>query len=190
VNAASSIRFPASFVGKERIVELKGEGYFEIAPDRQRPFQVLVNGTKVEVLGTHFNINAYTDEPSLMTTLLEGKIKLNSGGAISLLNPGQQAMISEPGKIQVVNNADIEEAVAWKNGKFIFNGNTIQSIMRQLSRWYDIKVEYANNLPTDEYVGAIHRTENISAILHILEKTKTIDFKITGKQVTVIPYKN
>lgn len=190
LNAASRLRFPASFVGKERAVELSGEGYFEIAPDRKRPFRVMVNDTKVEVLGTHFNINAYTDEPSMTTTLLEGKIKLNSGSSVHLLKPGQQALVLSPGNIQVVDNADLEEAIAWKNGKFIFNGNSIQSIMRQLSRWYDVKVEYSNNLPNDEYVGAIQRSDNISAMLHILEKTKTIDFKITGKQVTVLPYKN
>lgn len=190
LNAASSLRFPASFVGNERLVELSGEGYFEIAPDRKRPFRVVVNDIRVEVLGTHFNVNSYPDEPAMTTTLLEGKIKLNSGGSVNVLKPGQQAMIQSPGKIHVVNNADLEEALAWKNGKFIFNGNSIQSIMRQLSRWYDIKVEYSNNLPNDEYVGAIQRSENISAMLHILRKTKTIDFKITGKQVTVLPYKN
>jgi transmembrane sensor len=190
LNAASSLRFPASFAGTQRSVELSGEGYFEIAPDRKKPFQVLVNGNKVEVLGTHFNINAYNDEPSMTTTLLEGKIKLNSQGSISIMKPGEQAKIELHGKIQLIENADVEEAIAWKNGKFIFNSNNIQSIMRQLSRWYDIEVEYSNNLPNEEYKGALPRSENISKVLHFLRKTQTIDFKISGKRITVIPYKN
>jgi ferric-dicitrate binding protein FerR (iron transport regulator) len=188
LNAASSLRYPTSFSNNERTVELTGEGYFDIAHNASQPFTVIVQGTKVEVLGTQFNINAYADEPVLTTTLIEGKVKLNNKGTLSLLKPGQQALISGPGQTKVSSQADIEEAIAWKNGKFIFNGNRITAIMRQLARWYDIQVEYNNSLPDDEFVGAIRRSENISAILRILSKTKTVRFAIDGKKVTVLPY--
>jgi ferric-dicitrate binding protein FerR (iron transport regulator) len=192
LNAASSLRYPTSFAGKERIVELQGEGYFEIAHDATKPFRVQVNGTTVEVLGTHFNINAYNDEPQLKTTLLEGKVKIENGGVARFLKPGQQAVVEGEGKLALVNDADVEEAVAWKNGKFIFNGNDIHSVMRQLSRWYTITVQYNGQISDDEFVGIIPipRSENISAILSLLQKTRTVSFQVNGRNVTVNPYKN
>jgi ferric-dicitrate binding protein FerR (iron transport regulator) len=192
LNAASSLRYPTSFAGKERIVELQGEGYFEIAHDATKPFRVQVNGTTVEVLGTHFNINAYNDEPQLKTTLLEGKVKIENGGVVRFLKPGQQAVVEGEGKLARVIDADVEEAVAWKNGKFIFNGNDIHSVMRQLSRWYTITVQYNGQISDDEFVGIIPipRSENISAILSLLQKTRTVSFQVNGRNVTVSPYKN
>jgi ferric-dicitrate binding protein FerR (iron transport regulator) len=192
LNAASSLRYPTSFTGKERTVELQGEGYFEIAHDATKPFRVQVNGTTVEVLGTHFNINAYNDEPQLKTTLLEGKVKIENGGVVRFLKPGQQAVVEGEGKLALVNDADVEEAVAWKNGKFIFNGNDIHSVMRQLSRWYTITVQYNGQISDDEFVGIIPipRSENISAILSLLQKTRTVSFQVNGRNVTVNPYKN
>jgi transmembrane sensor len=190
LNAASSLRYPANFAGKERTVELKGEGYFEIVHDATKPFRVEVNGTTVEVLGTHFNINAYSDEPQLTTTLLEGKVKIENRGSVRFLKPGQQGTVEGPGKIKVVNDADLEESIAWKNGKFIFNGNNIYSVMRQLSRWYDIHAQYEDKLRNEEFVGvvSIPRSENISAILNVLQKMQVFRFKVNGRTVTVSPY--
>lgn len=192
LNAASSLRYPASFAGKERIVELKGEGFFEVAHDASKPFKVQVNGTTVEVLGTKFNINGYSDEPSLKATLLEGKVKIENGSVARFLKPGQQAVVENSGKVGIVNNADIEEAIAWKNGKFIFNGNDIHSVMRQISRWYAITVQYNGQIPDDEFIGVIPipRSENISTVLDLLKKTGAVNFKVNGRNVIVSPYKN
>jgi len=192
LNAASSLRFPASFVGDNRTVELQGEAYFEIAHDPSKPFKVLANGTAVEVLGTHFNVNAYTDEPQLKTTLLEGKVKIENQGTVRFLTPGQQAAVEGPSKINIINDADLEGAVAWKEGKFVFKYDNIYSVMRQLSRWYDIHVQYGNNLSDDPFIGVIRipRNESISVILNLLQKTKTVGFQLNGRTVTVTPYQN
>lgn len=192
LNAASSLRFPASFVGDNRTVELQGEAYFEIAHDASKPFKVLANGTAVEVLGTRFNVNAYTDEPQLKTTLLEGKVKIENQGTVRFLRPGQQAAVDGPSKINIINGADLEGATAWKEGKFVFKYDNIYSVMRQLSRWYDIHVQYGNNLSDDPFIGVIRipRNENISVILNLLQKTKTVGFQINGRTVTVTPYQN
>ncbi len=195
LNAASSLRFPTSFAAKEREVELTGEGYFEVAHDATKPFKVSVNGIEVRVFGTHFNINAYNDEATIKTTLLEGSVKVGKGSASKVIRPGEQAQIENDGNalnpkimVQVV---DVDAAVAWKNGRFIFHGNDIQSVMRQLARWYDIDVNYQGNVTDEEFVGVINRSryENISEILDMLEKTLTVSFAISGRNVTVMPFK-
>jgi ferric-dicitrate binding protein FerR (iron transport regulator) len=195
LNAASSLRFPTSFTGQEREVELTGEGYFEVAHDATKPFKVSVNGIEVRVFGTHFNINAYNDEATIKTTLLEGSVKVGKGSASKVIRPGEQAQIENDGNALnpkiMVQAVDVDAAVAWKNGRFIFHGNDIQSVMRQLARWYDIDVNYQGNVTDEEFVGVINRSryENISEILDMLEKTRTVSFAISGRNVTVMPFK-
>lgn len=186
LNATSSIRFPTSFAGKERDVEITGEAYFEVAHNAEMPFHVKVNGMDVAVLGTHFNINAYDDEEVMKTTLLEGSIKVSQGNKSALIAPGEQAQIAEKtDKIEIKRNVDLDEIVAWKNGKFLFQNADIYSIMRQLERWYNITVSYEGNITNEEFVGVISRNVNISQILSMLERTGAVKFEIEGKKIIV-----
>ncbi len=185
LNAASSLRFPASFTGEERKVELTGEAYFEVAKNAKMPFRVTVAGMEVEVLGTQFNINSYHDEAAIKTTLIEGSVNIKKGDSRQLLAPGQQVKVDKTGLMKLIRNVDTEEEIAWKNGKFIFSGNDIQSVMRQLEKWYDIDVEYKGDVTKEEFVGMISRSSNISQILQMLERTRTVNFEINGRKVVV-----
>ena len=148
LNSGSSLQFPVSFNKRERGVQLSGEAYFEVAKDKKRPFKVNVNGTsEVEVLGTHFNISAYQDEPKVSTTLLEGSVKVHRGNVNQIISPGQQAQICQAKQgITVNNSVDIEEITAWKNGYFIFNDESLESIMKKVSRWYNVEVVYEDEM--------------------------------------------
>jgi transmembrane sensor len=185
LNAASSLKFPIAFTGNERNVELTGEAYFEVAKNAAKPFFVKTSTQTVEVLGTHFNINSYTDEQATKTTLLEGSVKVigNYGKLMVKLTPGEQA-VNNTGGINVVHNADIDEAVAWKNGKFLFTNTNLQTIMRQLSRWYDVDVEYRGTVNEKHYNGRISRNVPVSQIFQIL-KTSGINFTINGRKIIV-----
>lgn len=185
LNAESSVRFRPAFTGNERRVEMTGEAYFEVKHNDKMPFVVVANGTEVHDLGTEFNINAYTNESLINTTLIEGSAKVVKGANASLLKPGQQAQVNGEGHIKLVKEADVEAATAWKNGQFMFQGNNIQSVMRQLERWYDIEVSYSSNVSKEEFVGAISRFQNISDVLMMLEKTRTVSFEINGRKVIV-----
>lgn len=189
LNAASSLAFPTFFSGKERNVELTGEAYFEVAKNKSKPFKVLSQNQTVEVLGTHFNINAYPDEDVINTTLLEGSVRVSKRSADGkkesgerLLKPGQQAKLGAD--IQV-SNADVQAAVAWKNGYFVFAHEPIQSIMRQLSRWYDVDVVYQGKTTTENFTGTISRFENISEVLDMLQLTGAVHFKIESQMVNM-----
>lgn len=184
LNAASSLKFPTVFAGNQRNVELTGEAYFEVKKNTASPFVVKVNSMQVRVLGTHFNIMAYNDEPAIKTTLLQGAVKLNVDGQSNLLKPGQQGVVKE-GAIRVID-ADTDQAIAWKNGFFEFKRASIQDIMKQLSRWYDTEVVYEGKIPDDEFVGKIERNVKLSQVLHILE-LNNVHFKIENKKITVIP---
>jgi hypothetical protein len=184
LNSASSIKYPVQFIGNERKVELTGEAYFEVAHDAKKPFRVESNGQTVEVLGTHFNVNAYGDEGEVKTTLLEGSVKVSSQSVNSIIKPGEQAQFDN-GKISV-KNVDVDEVVAWKNGFFYFEDNNIQEVMRQLSRWYDVDIKYEGKLPVREFSGEISRNVNASQILDILS-FKKIHYKIEGKTIIVMP---
>src|SRR6185312_909605 len=186
LNAASSLRFPANFVGKERKVELLGEAYFEVAKNAAMPFKVKVNGMEVEVLGTHFNINSYENESTIRTTLLEGSIKINKNNSSSLLKPGQQAQMNKAGEIKIINDADVEEAIAWKEGKFQFDRADIHDIMRQLARWYDVDVEYKGTV-SSHFGGTISRDVNLSQVLNMLHLTGEVKFQIEDRKVVVMP---
>jgi len=185
LNAASSLKFPTAFPGNERNVELTGEAYFEVAKNANKPFHVKVNAMQVAVLGTHFNVNAYSDEDAVKTTLLEGSVKLTQGNVSSMLRPGEQGVVNKAGNIKVVT-ADLEQAIAWKNGYFEFNRSNIADIMKQLSRWYDTKVTYEGSIPDDEFVGKIARSVKLSQVLHILELSH-VHFKIEDKKIIVTP---
>lgn len=185
LNATSSISFPTAFTGKERRVTTTGEVYFEVAK-KHLPFIVATAGQEVEVLGTHFNINAYPDEDQIKTTLLEGSVKIGAAAdhKARLLKPGQQAVLMPSGEFVAIQEADTEMAVAWKNGFFKFDKQDIQSVMRQISRWYDIEVVYKGNIPNDEYVGKIKRSANVSGVLNILRLSK-LNFKVEEKRIIV-----
>jgi len=183
LNAASSLKFPTEFNGNNRTVELTGEAYFEVAKDKHKPFNVKTANQTVQVLGTHFNVNSYTDEAVVKTTLLEGSVKVYSATASVLINPGQQALLSN-NQLLVNKDPDVNEVIAWKNGMFQFNEADIQTIMRQIARWYDIDVEFKGKIPDYTYHGKISRNSNVSQVLKILELSG-IDFTIEGRKIIV-----
>ena len=181
LNAASTLRFPTSFVSlKERKIELSGEAYFEVIKDAKHPFRVLTAKQEVQVLGTHFNISSYVDEPTVKTTLFEGSVKVNNlqktGAANVILKPGQQSIISE-GEIRIAK-ADMDEVLAWKNGVFVFNDEPLESIMKKVSRWYDVDVEYQGVDKNKLFGGSVSRFDNVSKVLRQLELTGGVHFKV------------
>lgn len=183
LNSLSSLRFPTIFSGKNREVDLTGEAYFEIAPNKNKPFHVRVNGTEINVLGTHFDVMAYSNEKEQKITLLEGSVKVSAGSQYSTLNPGQQARIG--GTLQVVNEPDPDQTIAWVGGKFKFHAENIESIMRQLERWYNIEAVFEGR-PAIELSGSISKTKNLSEVLHLL-KLSGVNCSIEGRRVIVRP---
>jgi len=187
LNAASSLKFPTAFAGDERRVELTGEGYFEVLHNDKKPFLVDTRNGIIQVLGTHFNINAYDNEMTVNTTLLEGSIKVFNESAFVILKPGQQSVINKRGEIRINKGIDVDEVVAWKNGKFQFGeAMSIEMIMRQLARWYDIEVEYKTK-ETGHIGGSISRNVNVSKVLEMMEMTGAAKFQVNGRNVTVLP---
>ncbi|GAA0886525.1 hypothetical protein GCM10009120_51240 [Sphingobacterium siyangense subsp. cladoniae] len=194
LNAASTLKFPSSFSGLvNRRVELAGEGYFEVAPDKKHPFIVKTGEQTIEVLGTHFNINSYDDEPVIKTTLLEGSVKVatyvkgNSAQALggsTILKPGQQAQLGNDGKLHTTE-VNTKEVVAWKDGKFVFKDETLGSIMRKISRWYNVDIIYQGISPEETFWGSISKFENVSKVLEKLELTGGVHFKIEGRKIYV-----
>jgi transmembrane sensor len=182
LNSESSLHFPTVFSGSERKVDLVGEGYFEIEANRQMPFIVQAARTRVEVLGTHFNLMAYVDEGNAKTTLLEGSVKVSNGESFRKLVPGQQALIGE--KIHV-ENVDVDEAVAWKNGYFQFEGESLVGIMNQLRRWYGIELADERLLPNKHFTAVISRNSSLSQVLKMLEMSGDLKFKIEGNTVSI-----
>jgi transmembrane sensor len=182
LNAGSSLKYPAAFTGPVRSVELKGEGYFEVAPGAARPFSVISGGQRIEVLGTHFNINAYDNEPTVKTTLLQGSVKVVKGDKGALLQPGQQSIWSTAGGLTIRKDIDTAEVMAWKNGMFQFDAADIGTVMRQIGRWYDVNVVFEGKLPDDHFRGKIPRDVNASQVLQILALSG-VDFRIEGKTI-------
>ena len=185
LNAASSLSFPTEFTGAERNVKLTGEAYFEVAKNKSKPFKISVNNMKVEVLGTHFNIMAYDDEANIKTTLMEGAVKIADGASQTLLKPGQQAVLNKINNHINVNYVNTGDAIAWKNGHFVFNHEDIQEVMRKVSRWYDVDIEYGSEIPDDHFEGSINRSVNVSKVIDMLELTGQVHFKIQGRRITV-----
>ncbi len=185
LNAASSLKFPTSFSKlKERRVEISGEGYFEIAKDKAHPFIVKNEKQEVEVLGTHFNVNAYKDEPSIKTTLLEGSVKITTDQNTKVLKPGEQAVNSN--EKLAIGEVDVDKAVAWKNAKFVFDDENIESVMRKLSRWYNVEVVYQDNVANRTFTGSISRYDKISKILDKITYIEAVHFKVEGRRITVM----
>lgn len=186
LNAASSLRFPVTFSNKERLVELKGEAYFEVKKG-ERPFRVsLQNGSQIEVKGTAFNVNAYHDEDMLKATLIEGKIYFMNLGKTQALVPGQQIRVRyEQPEMQVVEDVDVEKEIAWKNDLFIFKGMDVKSIMREISRWYDIDVMYRGKINPETFSGIVGRKSNLSQVLKIMEEGG-VRFEIEGRTIIVL----
>ncbi|WP_442591273.1 FecR family protein [Pedobacter sp. AW31-3R] len=185
LNAASSLTYPVSFRNSaQRVVQLSGEAYFEISKDRRHPFIVKSRGQEVEVLGTHFNVNAYHDEPGILTTLLEGSVRLKpEQGAGKVLKPGQQAELTE-GALKILP-ADTRAVTAWKDGYFRFRNESLPSVMRKISRWYNVEVVFEKGLPDDTYSGAVTRYGHISQVLEIMEGSNNIHFKIKERRIIV-----
>lgn len=188
LNAASKIKFPSKFTGAVREIEVSGEAYLEVVQNVKQSFVVKANGTEVQVLGTSFNINAYADESSIKTTLVEGSVKVKIGEKESLLKPGQQASVGhEDRSISLTSNtADIDQALAWRNGFFNFNNADIKGMMRQLERWYDIEVRYEGKVPERVFEGKMQRNIPLSSALKILELNK-INFRVEGRKIIVMP---
>jgi transmembrane sensor len=188
MNAASTLKYPASFSSlKERRVELQGEAYFQVAKDKQHPFIVKTAQQEVKVLGTHFNINSYANEPETKTTLLEGSVNVaNLNGKNSkILTPGQQATVK--GDDMKVGDADVDQAMSWKNGDFVFVGEDLKAVMRQVARWYDVEIEYQGNINSSGVVSTISRTKKLSQVLKALQINQGIHFKVEGRRVLVMP---
>jgi ferric-dicitrate binding protein FerR (iron transport regulator) len=192
LNAASSIRFPTVFAGKDRTVEVSGEAYFEVAKDLSLPFIVKTVRTasqdplEIQVLGTSFNITAYSDENEVSTTLVEGSVKVISGSAARLITPGQQLVAKPDGRLELNPGVDVQKVIAWKDGNFLFRGDELTTIMKQLSRWYDIEVHFDGTV-SDHYTGKISRQVNISQVLKMLQAAGGVSFSVQNKEVRVLP---
>jgi transmembrane sensor len=194
LNAGSSITYPVAFVGNERKVEMNGEAYFEVAHNKTKPFYVSKGAMQVQVLGTHFNVNAYDDDKETKVTLLQGSVKVGNGQSAKdnktavVLKPGQQAVLSRAhSPLTIHHSPDLDQVMAWKNGLFEFNETDIQTVMKQLERWYDVQVVFDGAF-TQHFNGTIKRQVNVSKVLNMLEKTGGLRFSIEGKKVIVKKY--
>ncbi|MGN6266652.1 MAG: FecR family protein [Ginsengibacter sp.] len=194
LNAGSTLKYPTAFAGNERKVEVTGEAYFEVAHisssheggrEEAMPFIVTKGETSVRVLGTHFNVSAYDDEKSLDVTLLEGSVKVSNGNQNVLISPGEQADIHDS-RLTIQNNVDVEEVMAWKNGLFSYKGADVETIMRQVSRWYNVDVVFEEPV-TEKFYAQVSRNTNVSKLLKMLEATRAVHFSINGKTITVRP---
>lgn len=185
LNNESSIKFPVRFSKNERRVEITGEVYFEVASNKNKPFKVVSEKQVVEVLGTKFNINTYKDEPAVKTTLLEGSVKVSLENVAKILRPGEQASIS--GQKLNIYEVDTEQVVAWYRGDFAFNDVELKTIMRQISRWYDVEVVYQGNVGDIKFGGSISKNKGIKEVLKVLSMTQGVNFKLEGRRVLVMP---
>jgi ferric-dicitrate binding protein FerR (iron transport regulator) len=164
------LRYPVAFVGHQRLVEITGEAYFEVAKDERKKFIVESNGVITEVLGTHFNVNTYENDRNVKITLLEGAVKVRKGLITDILKPGQQAEVTA--EIKVTSNVDMDAVMSWKNGFFHFANTSIPELMKQIARWYDIEIVYKSGLPQRQFGGEISREASLSEVLKILNKSK------------------
>lgn len=187
LNAASSLTFPTAFNGNSRVVELRGQGYFEIAPDAKRPFKVKVKDMEVQVLGTSFDIMAYTEEAAVSTTLVQGGVKVVKGNNTQLLQPGQQAVIAAGSQHITVQDANVNQVTAWKNDRFIFNDTDLETILREVARWYDVQIVYTKKPGNEKYNGGLSRHLPLSVVLQLLEDNGNNHFKTDGQKIIVSP---
>ncbi len=191
LNAASNIKYPTAFTGNERKIEMNGEAYFEIAHNEKQPFKIKINANgEVQVLGTNLNINAYKDGDAIKTTLLKGSVKFVSSKTV-LLKPGEQAVAprhtsNSSSDVFVRSNVDMSEVMAWKNGYFQFKNADLRTVLRELSRWYDLEVVYEGNIPPLRFEGELPRTAMASQVLQVLKKNM-VNFRIEDKKLIVFP---
>jgi ferric-dicitrate binding protein FerR (iron transport regulator) len=205
LNAASSLRYPTVFVGNERRVEVSGEVYFEVTHDKTKPFIVSVppsfggagggqtggaKGAEIEVLGTQFNVNAYSNETAVRTTLVEGSLKVvnlpaNGHTASAVLTPGKQAVITTDSRLKVAD-ADVDKAIAWKRGIFNFEDASLEEVMRQIERWYDIQVVYEKNVPDIKFGGKMSNDVSLQGLLKSLQESD-VHFRLEGRKLIVLP---
>jgi transmembrane sensor len=186
LNAASSLTYPTAFTGGDRAVQLKGEAYFEVADNKNKPFKVMVASMQVNVLGTHFNVMAYEDESAIRTTLLEGAVTVTNGEGSHLLKPGQEGRFDRSSDAFRLLDVNAQEAVAWKNGVFQFGGASIETVMREIVRWYDVDVEYQGRT-NEHFRGTISRSVNASEVFKMLELTGAVHFTIDKKKIIIKP---
>jgi ferric-dicitrate binding protein FerR (iron transport regulator) len=188
LNDSSSIRFPAVFQEDSRTVQITGEVYFEVAKDVSRPFRVQQDGITIEVLGTNFNVNAYRDENTVKVTLLEGSVKVLDPGIrlARIIRPGEQLQIDHKGTARVVEGVNPNQVIAWKNNLFWFEDDDIQTIMRQVSRWYDVNVEIQGDI-SQHFTGSIPRDIMVSGVFEVLRRTGNIRFRIQDDTIFVSP---
>ena len=184
LDAASSITFPTAFTGKQRKVQLTGQGYFEVSHNPAMPFIVKTSKSEVQVLGTHFNVSAYEDDQETKTTLLEGSVKIKGKTATGILKPGEQAVLTGNDRLSIIKDVDTETEVAWKDGLFVFKNASIEQVMTKASRWYDINIKYEGNVPKRKLNGRMSRAADISELLGILQ-FGGIKYRVEGKNVTV-----
>lgn len=187
LNSASTLRYPLAFTGKERVVELDGQGYFEVARNAEQPFKVRVQSMEVQVLGTHFDVMAYKDENTVNTTLLEGAVQVTEGAATKLLKPGQQAVLDTRSREMLVQPANVNKVIAWKNGLFVFNNMTLPAILREVARWYDVEIVYQATPSAEQYGGGLSRSLHLSNVLALLEAGGSNHFRIEGRKIIVLP---
>jgi ferric-dicitrate binding protein FerR (iron transport regulator) len=186
LNAASSIIFPTAFRGNNRTVKITGEVYFEVVHNAAKPFRVTTKDMTVEDIGTHFNINAYNDESSTRTTLIEGSVKVSNITGSATLMPGQQAVVAQNNNTIIVKQSDTDGAIAWKNGLFHFDRADIQTVMREFARWYNVDVQYKGDIPVRAISGNINRNSKASVALQILN-ILNVHFQIQGKKIIIQP---
>ena len=187
LNAASSLRYPTAFTAGTRIVQLTGEAYFEVAAQSKQSFIVQVGNCRVEVLGTHFNINAYDEKTSIRTTLAEGSVSVTEGDQHILLKPGEQAKTDEETQTFQRMEVNLDQVMAWKNGLFYFDDTNIQDIMQEIARWYNVSVEYkTKNLANKKFSGIMSRYSDVNALLKRMELTKTVHFEVTDRTIIVM----
>lgn len=186
LNAASSISYPTAFQADKRDVKITGEVYFEVTQDPRKPFVVRTErNMQIEVLGTHFNVNAYSNEPSIKATLLEGAVRVTSDKEVQILKPLEQAQLTDDGNLHLFTNVDVGSVVAWKNGVFEFNGTDIKTVMREIGRWYNVDIAYEGNTPTDLFSAIINRQNSIDQVLTMLQNTLRVHFSIKNRTVYV-----
>lgn len=187
LNAASSLRFPTAFTGKERAVEMTGEAYFEVAKNANKPFRVLAKEAEVKVLGTHFNVSAYEDDTEIKTTLEEGSVEVKYADILRKIVPGQQASFNKTDKKVTVGEVNVDQFLAWKNDLFYFDNTNIREIMKQVARWYDVEVEYEiTDFSDKNYSGIVSRYSDVKELLKRMEMTETIGFDIHQHSIVVL----
>jgi transmembrane sensor len=185
LDAASSLRYPTAFTGANRSVELTGEGYFEVAPHPQQPFLITTQGVTVQVLGTELNLMAYTDEDAIRTTLVNGSVRVVRDGEGQQIRPGEQAAWVRDGQRWQVSTPDMQQVLAWKRMEFRFEGLSMDAIMRQIGRWYDVDIEFRGPQPVGEFNGIISRKRSVADLLAVLEQTDIVHFTLEGRKIIV-----